>query len=302
MSETWPITDVTDWRVAGVETQGFNPHDWLKHDDEPRTWLFKPAREGRDRSIGEDVVEKLACELAQTFGVPAATVRLAQRGGVRGALVEDARPSGWDIQAGQALLPEAVRDYNPKDRQQRGHSVQVVRAVLERFGAPPGADLPGWFRAFDTFAGYLIFDALVAHTDRHARNWAVLLPPPDSGACEALCPSFDHASSLGHNVSQEARDQHLREGTVLDWARKGVTTRFERGAGGRRQSLVELAASAACLCASGTRSHWRLRVVSVGRDEVEAMVRAAPGVTDLTVAFIVEVVMANRSRLLDVLP
>ena len=57
--------------------------------------------------------------------------------------------------------------------------------------------MPTTFGAFDAFAGYLLFDALIAHGDRHDRNWAVIVPPPGARETEALCPSFDHAASLG---------------------------------------------------------------------------------------------------------
>lgn len=63
--DSWPVVCVDDWSVAGLETQGQHPHDWLKHSSQKRTWLFKPARPERDRLLGEDVAEKLASELAR---------------------------------------------------------------------------------------------------------------------------------------------------------------------------------------------------------------------------------------------
>ena len=113
MLASWPVVSVDDWSIAGLESQGQHPHDWLKHPSRQRTWLFKPARAERDRSLSEDVVEKLGSEFAQLVGVPAAPVELAIRDGVRGALVEDVRLPYWELQAGQALMPEVVPDYDP---------------------------------------------------------------------------------------------------------------------------------------------------------------------------------------------
>jgi hypothetical protein len=299
--DSWPVVCVDDWSVAGLETQGQHPHDWLKHPSQKRTWLFKPARPERDRSLGEDVAEKLASELARLVGIPAAPVELAVRDGVRGALVEDVRLSNWELQAGQALIPEVVPDYDPDDAGQRGHNIEVIQQALTRFAIPPGSALPATFRAFDAFAGYLVFDALIAHGDRHDRNWAVLVPPLETNYVETLCPSFDHAASLGFTLTDETCAQHLHDGTVQRWASRGKAYRFEHRVGSRWQTLVELAHSAATLCESMTREHWRERIMSVDSDSVMNLVVAAPDMSEIARDFTVELIMVNRGRILDVL-
>ncbi len=257
MTAPWDVVDIDDWTVAGVEKQGRHPHDWLRPGPPPaRTWLFKPARPERDRSVGEDVAEKLGSEIARLMGVPAAPVTLARRHGARGALVEDVRLPNWELQAGRALMPEVVPDYDPEDPEQRGYNAVAIREALRRFAPPPQATVPAEFAAFDVFAGYLAFDALIAHGDRHDRNWAVLVPPPGSKEQEALCPSFDHAASLGFLLTEEARVRRVEGGTLAAWARSGRARRFEHRRGVRRQTLVELAASAMGLCAPSTRAHW----------------------------------------------
>lgn len=169
--------------------------------------------------------------MARLVGVPAATVELAIRGGVSGALVEDVRLPDWELQAGQALMPEVVADYDPSDPDGRGYNVRSIQRALTRFAAPPGSAMPTQFGAFDAFAGYLVFDALIAHGDRHDRNWAVLVPPPDVPEPEALCPSFDHAACLGFTLSDKERAEHLRDGTVMNWAEHGYARRFEHRKG-----------------------------------------------------------------------
>jgi hypothetical protein len=301
MRVPWPVVSADDWSVAGLESQGQHPHDWLKHPSRERTWLFKPARPERDRSLSEDVAEKLGSEFAGLIGVPAAPVQLAIRDGVRGALVEDVRLPDWELQAGQALMPEVVPDYDPHDPEQRGHNVAAIREALNRFTAPPGSNLPPEFNAFDTFAGYLVLDALIAHGDRHDRNWAVLVPPPGLPDSEALCASFDHAASLGFTLTEPARAEHLRFGTVSAWAARGRATRFEHRRGDRWSTLVELAGSAVALCTPNTREFWRDRVLSVDPDSIGDMVETAPGLSDITRRFTIELIMVNRGRLLDVL-
>jgi hypothetical protein len=297
--ESWLTLDAYTWTLAGVEQQGLHAHEWYRNDSEPRTWLFKPARPERHRAIGEDIVEKLASEFARLLGVPAARVELATKGAVRGVLVEDARPPDWVLQHGRVLMSEAIEGYNPEDHENRGHRPAAIQAALHRFGSPPAAGLPSDFDAYDVFAGYLIFDALIAHVDRHDRNWAVLVPPPGSASCEALCASFDHAASLGFTLSEEDFAQHLRDASVARWASQGKARRFEHARGTSWQSLVVLAGAASRLCRDDVRSYWLDRVLSVDRDSVMNSVSPAPGIADVTLEFVIELVMVNRERLLD---
>jgi hypothetical protein len=305
MTVPWSVECVDDWTTAGLENQGQHAHDWLKHPSHERTWLFKPARHARDRSIGEDIVEKLGFEIAGLVGVPAAKVMLASRNGVSGALVEDARLPDWELQLGQVLMPEVVADYDPHDREHIGYNVPNIQRALERFTVPPEAtNLPAGFRAFDTFAGYLLFDALIAHGDRHDRNWAVITPPPGGPGNQALCASFDHAASLGFTLTDDKRE-HLLNGdegrTVADWAHSGRARRFQHRSGTTTQTLVDLAGSAVALCSHKTREFWRNRVSSVECASVNSVVDAAPNLSAVTRKFVVELVMVNRGRLLDVL-
>lgn len=295
------MVDLADWQVAGVEPQGMHAHDWLKHESRERTWLFKPARPERDRSLGEDIAEKLACEFAGLIGTPAAHVDLATRAGTRGCIVEDARWHRGALLHGQVLMSEVNDQYDPDDNTNRGHSIDAIRRALERFAAPPQSPVPSTFRAFDVFAGYLVFDALIAHVDRHDRNWAVLVRPPETPGDDALCASFDHAASFGFTLSDAEREAHLRHDTVGRWALRGKARRFEHPAGARWQTLVELAGTALASCPAPTREHWRGRVLSVERDSVEAVVADAPDLSDITRRFITEVVVVNRGRVLDVL-
>jgi hypothetical protein len=292
--------DASSWTLAGEEPQGLRPHPWLRHENRERTWLFKRSDRGPDRPLGEDLTEKLASELAGIFGIPAARVDLAVRNGIRGCLVEDLRWSKGSHEPGQTLLSEVVDGYDPQDPERRGHNVANIRAALARFSAPPNSPTPDGFDAFDVFAGYLVFDALIANGDRHDRNWAVLIRPPGDSGPDALCGSYDHASSFGFNVSDEERRRRLSNGTVESWARKGAARQFEHRRG-HRQSLVELARSAVALCPERVQRHWLDSVLSVQSDVVDLLLDAAAGLSDATRQFTREVIMINRGRLLDAL-
>lgn len=139
--------------------------------------------------------------LARLVGIPAAPVQLAVRDGVRGTLVKDVRLP-------QALMPEVVLNCDRDDPGQRGHNVEAIQQALARFAAPADPALLPTFRAFDLPR----VRRIDRHGDRHDRNWAVLAPPLGTKYVEALCPSFDHAASLGFTLTDQTPAQHLHDG------------------------------------------------------------------------------------------
>lgn len=297
----WSIIDASAWELAGEEPQGQRRHPWLRHESRERTWLFKETVVEANRFLHEDLTEKIASELAAHFGIPAATVDLAQRHGARGCLVEDLRWSMGSDQPGQVLLARVPDGYDEHDKHHHGHSVDNIKLALDGFAAPPGSPTPAHFVAFDVFVGYLIFDALIANSDRHDRNWAVLTRPPGEPGRDALCGSYDHASSLGFNLSDEERGRRLAARTVESWARRGKARQFERVKGQPSQSLVGLAGSAVQRCSDEVREHWRGAVLSVQADVVHEVLDATPGLSEVVRSFTQEVIMINRRRLRDAL-
>ncbi len=301
MTEKWRIEDAARWEIAGEEPQGRHRHLWLRHHDKERTWLFKRTDVQADRPLHEDIAEKLASELAVRLGIPAARVDLAKLGEDRGCLVEDLRWSGGEDQPGQVLLGGLIADYNPSDRERRGHNVDNIRRALRDFGVPPNSPTPTGFTGFDVMTGYLVFDALIANSDRHDRNWAVLIPPPGHPGPDVLCGSYDHASSFGFNLSDDQRRQRLADGTVAKWCGRGTARQFEHHKGQPRQSLVQLARSASMLCSSTVRGHWLDVMMSVSTDLMDELLSATPELSPTTRTFTRELVMVNRGRLLDAL-
>jgi hypothetical protein len=63
-----------------------------------------------------------------------------------------------------------------------------------------------------------MLDALIGNTDRHHENWGVQVDPrmprEDDTPHFELAPSFDHASSLGRNITDAERERWLMDGSV----------------------------------------------------------------------------------------
>lgn len=171
-----------------------------------------------------------------------------------------------------------------------------IQRALSGLQVPPGADVPSDFQAFDVFAGYLMLDALVANRDRHDDNWAVLRPVVGTDV-PALAGSYDHAGSLGYNLTDAERERHLREGTLQRWVRRGTAWRFEHEK--KPATLVEIAAQGLAAVRPAARSTWLDWLRGLDMRYVTSTVEMVPGLSDTAASFSIEVMCANRGRLLD---
>jgi hypothetical protein len=218
MPEPFSIVEVTSEMRRDVEQLGSKPKFWFKHHGE--NWLFKEARE----NTGEDWAEKVASEIAYLLGMPTHHTELAVWEGKRGCAVKSFLPSDQSVLVhGNELLGGFITGYDKeKERGQTDHTFDNIVAVLKRLFASDKALRETAYK----MVGYLVFDALVGNTDRHHQNWGVLLelrvpPGQQPGFVMQLAPTFDHASSLGRELTDEARERHLREATVDRYIRNG---------------------------------------------------------------------------------
>ena len=199
--------DVTPWLASGDEMMGTKPKCWLRTPEKAK-WLFK--RKSRPTS-DDDWSEKIAAELAGLLGLPHAVVELATRNGDRGIITRDVvgDQQAEELIPGNSLLVETDPAYPRQECYHVAqHTVQRIFSALRnrRVGCPawPGLDAQ-IADACDLFTGYLLFDAWIGNTDRHHENWAILRPREEQGEQLLLAPSYDHASSLGHNLRDEER-------------------------------------------------------------------------------------------------
>jgi hypothetical protein len=301
--EPFKRIDTTMWEVDRDETSGVEEKMWLAMpgDGAKASYLFKSVTVSETYACDEDLAEKAAAEIGRMLGVPCAQVELAIRSGSRGSISADLCPKGWELQHGTLLMQDRqIPGYVPGRVPGRpGHSLENIRLVLEGAGPPPDSDLPFTASAFDVFAGYTIFDALIANRDRHDENWAVLLPIARAGP-GMLCGSYDHANSLGYNLNDDKRLMYLeRANGVKGWCRKGTAFRYEHTPGRAPPTLVETAVRALGLASRDAREYWRTQVDHLSEDDVRGVIGQLPGMSVPTRTFTAEVVLVNRKRVLD---
>jgi HipA-like C-terminal domain len=221
---TYPVTNITAFPPDADEQMGTKEKFWITMDN--HRWLFKFVQ----KDYGEDWSEKITGEIASLLSIPVAQSCLAVYQNRRGILVKsftDQAASAIDNNAvskpqkvadlyhGNDLIAVLVNPAYPRNRRMKNqdHTLDCVRLVLqnyqvtmsqrEEFALPEKIE-----SAFDVFIGYLLLDTLVANTDRHHRNWGVR-SWLDNRDLPHIAPSFDHASSLGRNLTDKQRESRL---------------------------------------------------------------------------------------------
>jgi hypothetical protein len=248
-------------------------------DEEPRV-LFKFNRPG----TGEDWSEKIAAELAQLLGLPHSKVELAMFEEQRGAALVDFTDNGRvALVHGNELLEFVDPDY-PTERRYRAvkHTVAAVQNILTRPGVKmPDAPRPlpsGVTDAFGVFIGYLMLDAWIGNTDRHHENWGLLWHADDASRSLVLAPSFDHASSLGRELTDDGRTRagQASQGTPAERYARRARSAFYPGDGSARALSPWVAFHTAAASRPHTGRAWLNRLDSVPREVVREMVGAVP--------------------------
>lgn len=296
----FPIIETSTWTLLEAEQMGTKPKVWLE-DPRGSRWLFKQVREDDQGIRGEDWAEKLACELGRRLAIPVATVELARHDFKRGSpagiisrtVLRGGVAEGWALEHGNELLLNRDPSYARSRRGEvPGYTVEAVWDVLAGHAPTPGQPLPHGAGVHFLFGGFLLLDALIANTDRHHENWAVIRTPDGSSH---LAPSFDHASSLGFQEPQHAKEAILAEGRIDVWLRRG-RTKFQG-----RPRMIDLTMTWLERLTGDERAEWHRRLSSLSEDELRSTIEDVPSerMSQVDRRFAYQIVTLNRSRLLD---
>lgn len=281
--------------MVSQEARGLDPKDWVVPADEvaipgqAHWWLFKPIKAASYRRY-DDWAEKLAAELARLLRLPSARVELAHGAVDEGIISANVTPDGWSLESGDTILSDfdgyvsCASEPRPKNRV--GHNLKNIGSLLRTCSGPPNGEYADW-AGMDVFAGYLVFDAWIANTDRHAINWGVLTC--DGDGRRALAPSFDHGSALASGT----QDDRLSAITPEYYALRGLATRFEDGA---KLTLVDLALDAVHRT-GGDAGVWIERLSSIQSDAIEGVLGAIPAMSDVRRRFLCNLLLINQRRL-----
>ena len=302
-------TDVSAWEFLHVEARGASEKMWLSEPGgssaRPHThWLFKPAtiHSNGHRQIG-DWTETIAAAVAAELDVPAAQAKLAIRDGIEGVIVRNVRPVEYEMQAGSLVMVDEIgielRASNRVRTATIGHTLDNICRALVPYGPPPAAPTWSSCTGYDVFVGYLILDALIGNADRHEQNWSVLRARSSTGPADVLAPAYDMESSLGFQLTDEARTNRLADATAMEkFAVKGTARRFD---GDLKTPLVDLAGRAVAQCSNAGRERIAHLAEAIASVDFEELLASHPGVSVVARRFAGTVLEINGRRIRDVI-
>jgi len=213
---TFPVYRIDGWQSYAEEQMGSKRKIWFRSSGTPECpdgeeYLFKYPREG----FGEDWAEKAAAEVAETMQIPHAEVELATFMGQKGTISKSFMSSDQEnLYHGNQLLELFLPEYDTqKNFGQSDHTYQRIVNIIGSLGASAASPMLSVLdddSGIACLAGYLTLDALIGNSDRHHENWALIVTfsrEEDLPAVSRvkLAPTFDHASSLGRELSDERR-------------------------------------------------------------------------------------------------
>ena len=207
---SFPVITVQLHSSTQLEQLGTKAKFWYQSGDNCQM-LFKEGRPG----TGENWAEKVCCEIARLLAVPHAEYELAIFNEKQGVVSPSFVPKNGRLILGNELLASTDSSYQTSVRYKSAqHVLNRVIVVLQRTSieTPRNWSKPSAINnAVGVFAGYLLLDALVGNQDRHDENWGVVAAASLDGTGDklALAPTFDHASSLGRNETDENRRARL---------------------------------------------------------------------------------------------
>ena len=205
----YPIITVPPEAGDILEQLGTKPKFWFS-DEHGKRYLFKLNRSEGESATGEDWSEKVTAELCELLGLPHAQYEFATWKNQTGVVSLSFVPERGTWVAGNEVLVRIDKGY-PREKfySVRQHTLRLVLTIIKLDIVLPPPDWNGFGdvqSALDVFIGYLMLDAWVANQDRHHENWGFVVSPDRK---IRLAPTFDHASSLGWNETDEARTQRL---------------------------------------------------------------------------------------------
>lgn len=301
-----------------IEVPGDAPERFESVGTKPKFWfdkqrkLFKECR----KETGEDWAEKIAAELADQLGLPHAAVDLAVWQEKHGIVTPSFVPRGATLLLGNELLGAVIEGYPvnaPGTRehyQVPQHTLNAIFRVVDWDKLEPPIESsfpPDASTSADVFVGYLLLDAWIANQDRHHLNWGVVMMPPSDVGLETkvhLAPTFDHASSLGRNESDDVRAARLAtkdEGySIAAYVRKARSAIYEREQDARPLTTFDSFCKAAQRRPKGAAA-WLERLAGITVTDMLGLLEQVPRerLSDTGAAFACKMLEVNQQRLID---
>lgn len=293
--------------VNDIEQLGTKEKFWFYGSNNTQeSYLFKYSRE----NTGEHWSEKCAAELCHLLHIPHASYDLAIYNNRFGVITKNIIPPGFRMVMGNEVLHSSTIDYpqpleaDEKPVRVREHTVIRVLGCLDKksIQPPPSCYHLSGLNAADVFCGYLMLDTLISNQDRHHENWAIMLNN-DTGD-QFLCPTYDHAASLGRELLDNERHERLttkdRNRQIPFFVKKARSELFRIKTDKKALHTVE-AFQHAIEGRNSARNHWLAKLSSLTNESITDVFNQVPAscISDIARQFAIHMVIENRRRLLE---
>ena len=302
-----------------MEARGSRQKFWVSFEGDENDWLLKFPRPDN----GEHWAEKVAAEIGYLIGVNCARVELArciwQTREEQSQGDEDRNQLGTicrsftdlqeldledDLQCdffhGCDILSIIIDAYNPSLRfKQIDHNIKnIVSAITTIAGTESMNPMPYWDHRLEELASYALLDGLIGNTDRHHENWMLARVYGPGYDQWEVAPSYDHASSLGRELTDERRRYILDSGRVLNYLQRGRGRVFVRS----KLNYISPLRLAKLLCRwkSDFTQRTLNKISNVSDDDIRTVMDKVPPefMSDTAKDFATEVVVTSKTELL----
>ncbi|MBL1277116.1 MAG: hypothetical protein COB30_013615 [Ectothiorhodospiraceae bacterium] len=297
---TYPIITVPNDASNLLEQLGTKSKFWFLDPDKNKI-LYKEGRPG----TGENWAEKVSCEICKLLHLPHAEYDFAIYENRKGVISPTFSPSGCRLILGNEVLAHVIEDYgDERHYRERQHTVNRVMAVVKapHINFPMGWNAPNEINsAADIFVGYLMLDVLISNQDRHHENWG-LIDQPEYGLF--LAPTFDHASSLGRNESDEKCLERLNTNDtgrgVEVFVRRAKSALYAKPNDSTPLSTLGAFLSSAKIAPSGAK-FWLNKLAQFSKIQCDEIFNQIPKtiISEPSKSFAVKMIEANKNRLLN---
>lgn len=299
MSQPFPVMQIEPEWVKDPEQMGSKEKFWFSRPEaeEKRDWLFKYPTPG----TGQHWAEKIAYHVALEMGLRATPrVELAEFQGELGSATLNFAKGGYELYHGNQILAGMDASYDPNKRyKQKLHTVARIFESMKQF---PNKDFAEQCRR--SLALYLVLDAVVCNVDRHHENWGILRRRVKEQWRGRLAPTYDHASSLGHNLrdsgGKQNRERYLEELGIEKYVERGHGAIFIDPKSKKAPSPLDLVRHCSSDPSYAKYFHPALpRVAALERENVEAIIARIPEnwISPIARKFAIELILHNVEQL-----
>ena len=330
LPEYYPVLQVPlpPEALESNESRGSRPKFWVRIPRESNSWLLKFPRP----NTGEHWGEKVAAEIGNLIGVNCARVELARCEGQEAMLGQTAEQGEGHWQTYQNQLVTVCESFLPGEQSeedstdidihtlhgyeilemfiegydtnqrfgQRDHSIKnIVSSMMALMSARSLNPIPFWDFELEMLASYALLDGLIGNTDRHHENWMVAHIYEGDNVRWEVAPSFDHASSLGRELTDDGRRNILNSGGMLNYVYRGNGGVFVDS--NRRRALPPLRlAQLLCRWMPGFTRETCDRIAEVSESQIWDTIDKVPPefMSDIAKEFAYRSIIVRRAELL----